>query len=148
MWRDLRALILARAGGRESWEHFERLSRDSSKVKKYVDDPLCRFAFSNELARDIFVGFARMRDPALEARIPKSLPVLVIQGELDPVGENLVGTRRLVARYQALGMSRIETRYTTGARHELLNETNRDEVQREVLAWLAKRPWENPSSEK
>ena len=36
----------------------------------------------------------------------------------------------------------------TGARHELLNETNRDEVQRDVLAWLAKRPWENPSSEK
>jgi alpha-beta hydrolase superfamily lysophospholipase len=79
-----------------------------------------------------------MRDPALEARIPKSLPVLVIQGELDPVGENLVGTRRLVARYQALGMSRIETRYYTGARHELLNETNRDEVQRDVLAWMAK----------
>lgn len=117
---------------------FEWLSRDSSEVAKYVDDPLCGFAFSNELARDIFVGFARMRDPALEARIPKSLPVLVIQGELDPVGENLVGTRRLVARYQALGMSRIETRYYTGARHELLNETNRDEVQRDVLAWLAK----------
>jgi len=117
---------------------FEWLSRDSSEVKKYVDDPLCGFAFTNELARDIFVGFARMRDPALEARIPKSLPVLVIQGELDPVGENLVGTRRLVARYQALGMSRIETRYYPGARHELLNETNRDEVQRDVLAWLAK----------
>jgi alpha-beta hydrolase superfamily lysophospholipase len=47
-------------------------------------------------------------------------------------------TRRLVARYQALGMWRIETRYYTGARHELLNETNRDEVQRDVLAWLAK----------
>ena len=117
---------------------FEWLSRDSSEVKKYVDDPLCGFAFSNELVRDIFVGFSRMRDPELEARLPKSLPVLVIQGELDPVGENLVGTWRLVARYQALGMSRLETRYYTGARHELLNETNRDEVQRDVLAWLAK----------
>lgn len=46
---------------------FEWLSRDSSEVKKYVDDPLCGLAFSNELARDLFVGFARMRDPALEA---------------------------------------------------------------------------------
>jgi alpha-beta hydrolase superfamily lysophospholipase len=53
------------------------------------------------------------------------LPVLVIEGELDPVAST---SRRLVARYQALGMSRIETRYYTGARHELLNETNRDEV--------------------
>ena len=117
---------------------FEWLSRDSSEVKKYVDDPLCGFAFTNELARDIFVGFARMRDPALEARIPKTLPVLVIQGELDPVGENLVGTRRLVERYNALGLTRIETHYYPGARHEVLNETNRDEVQRDVLAWLAK----------
>ncbi len=85
---------------------FEWLSRDAAEVKKYVDDPLCGFAFTNELTRDIFVGFVKMRDPALEARIPKTLPVLVIQGELDPVGENLVGTRRLVARYQALGLSK------------------------------------------
>ncbi|HVQ05622.1 MAG TPA: alpha/beta hydrolase, partial [Burkholderiaceae bacterium] len=105
---------------------FEWLSRDAAEVDKYVKDPLCGFAFTNELTRDIFVGFVKMRDPALEARIPKTLPVLVIQGELDPVGENLVGTRRLVTRYQALGLSKIETRYYTGARHELLNETNRD----------------------
>jgi len=38
---------------------------------------------------------ATLRDPAREARIPKDLPVLVIQGELDPVGENLNGTRAL-----------------------------------------------------
>jgi alpha-beta hydrolase superfamily lysophospholipase len=90
------------------------------------------------LEHAIAAPFATRQLADLGARIPKSLPVLVIQGELDPVGENLVGTRRLVARYQALGMSRIETRYYTGARHELLNETNRDEVQRDVLAWLAK----------
>ena len=117
---------------------FEWLSRDPAEVEKYVKDPLCGFAFTNELTRDIFVGFVRMRDPALEARIPKALPVLVIQGELDPVGENLVGTRRLVDRYQALGLARIETRFYPGARHELLNETNRDAVTSDVLAWLGK----------
>ena len=74
---------------------------------------------------------------ALTWRIPKTLPILIIQGELDPVGENLVGTRRLVERYKALGLTRIETHYYPGARH-VLNETNRDEVQRDVLAWLAK----------
>lgn len=114
------------------------LSRDDAEVKKYVSDPLCGFAFTNELTRDIFVGFVQMRSPALEARIPKALPVLVIQGELDAVGDNLAGTRRLVARYQALGLTRIETRDHTGAQHELLNETNRDEVQRDVLGWLSK----------
>ena len=116
---------------------FEWLSRDADEVRKYTTDPLAGFAFTNELARDIFVGFGRMRDPALEARIPKTLPVLVIQGELDTVGENLVGTRRLVERYNALGLARIETHYDPSARHEVLTETNRNEVQRDVFTWLA-----------
>ena len=54
---------------------FEWLSRDPAEVQKYVSDPLCGFAFTNELTRDIFVGFVQMRSPALEARIPKTLPV-------------------------------------------------------------------------
>ena len=117
---------------------FEWLSRDAAEVQRYVSDPLCGFAFTNELVRDIFVGFAQMRDPEREARIPTSLPVLIVQGELDPVGENLAGTRRLVERYQALGLTRVETRYYPGARHELLNETNRDEVTADVLEWVGK----------
>jgi alpha-beta hydrolase superfamily lysophospholipase len=117
---------------------FEWLSRDAAEVQRYVSDPLCGFAFSNELVRDIFVGFAQMREPEREARIPTTLPVLIIQGELDPVGENLAGTRRLVERYQALGLTRIETRYYPGARHEVLNETNRDEVTADVLGWMGK----------
>ena len=56
--------------------------------------------------------------------------------ELMPL--HLVGTRRLVARYQARGLLRIETRYYTGAGHELLNETNRDEVQADAMGWLGK----------
>jgi alpha-beta hydrolase superfamily lysophospholipase len=117
---------------------FEWLSRDPAEVAKYTADPLCGFAFSNELVRDIFVGFARFRDPAREARIPKTLPVLVIQGELDPVGENLKGTRALIERLRALGLSRVEQRFYTGARHELLNETNREQVQSDVIAWIDK----------
>jgi alpha-beta hydrolase superfamily lysophospholipase len=112
------------------------LSRDGAEVRKYREDPQAGFAFSNELARDIFQGFARLRDPAAEARIPKSLPVLVIQGSLDPVGGNLAGTRALLERYQALGLTRVSHKFYEGARHEVLNETNRDEVTRDVLDWL------------
>lgn len=115
---------------------FEWLSRDPQEVAKYTSDPLAGFAFSNELVRDLFTGFARLRDPAREARIPTTLPVLVIQGEKDPVGENLKGTQALLDRLKALGLTRVDHRFYTGARHELLNETNRDEVERDVLAWL------------
>lgn len=115
---------------------FEWLSRDPAEVRKYQQDPQAGFAFSNELVRDFFQGLVVLRDPAREARIPKALPVLVIQGALDPVGANLQATQALLDRYKELGMSRVSHKFYEGARHELLNETNRDEVQRDVLNWL------------
>ena len=117
---------------------FEWLSRDATEVEKYLDDPECGFPFSNELVRDILQGLAALRDPAREARIPKSLPVLVIQGSLDPVGGNLQGTQALLDRYATLGLTRVSHKFYDGGRHELLNETNRDEVTRDVLDWLGK----------
>ena len=115
---------------------FQWLSRNPAEVAKYEADPLAGFAFNNELVRDIFFGFAAMRDPAREARIPKTLPILVIQGAQDPVGQNLKGTQALLDRYAALGLADVQHRFYSGARHEVLNETNRDEVTSDVIAWL------------
>jgi alpha-beta hydrolase superfamily lysophospholipase len=65
-----------------------------------------------------------LHPPEREARTPTTLPVLIVQGELDPVGENIAGTCRVAERrYQALGLARVETRYSAGARHELLKES-------------------------
>ncbi|HEV2611713.1 MAG TPA: alpha/beta hydrolase [Noviherbaspirillum sp.] len=116
---------------------FEWLSRDPEEVRKYEEDPLAGFAFTNELVRDFFQGMALLRDPAREARIPSGLPVLVIQGALDPVGANLQATHALLDRFNELGLTRVSHHFYPEARHELLNETNRDEVQRDVLNWLA-----------
>lgn len=115
---------------------FEWLSRDQAEVQKYINDPLSGFAFSNELVRDFFRGLVTLRDPAREARIPKNLPVLVVQGSLDPVGANLQATQALLDRYKALGLKRVDHKFYEGGRHEMLNETNRDEVQRDILNWL------------
>jgi len=48
-------------------------------------------------------------------------------------------TRSIACSLLQIGLTRIETRYCTGAPHELLNETNHDEVQRDLLGWLAKK---------
>ncbi|WP_334190839.1 alpha/beta hydrolase [Noviherbaspirillum sp.] len=116
---------------------FEWLSRDPEEVRKYEEDPLAGFPFSNELVRDFFQGMALLRDPVREARIPVDLPVLVIQGALDPVGANLQATHALLDRFNELGLTRVSHHFYPEARHELLNETNREEVQRDVLNWLA-----------
>jgi alpha-beta hydrolase superfamily lysophospholipase len=115
---------------------FEWLSRDTAEVARYVNDPLCGKPFGNELTRDFFRGLARMRAPEVEARIPKDIPIHIIGGDQDPVGENTKGVMALIERYRALGLTRVTYKLYPQARHELLNETNRDEVQRDLQTWL------------
>jgi alpha-beta hydrolase superfamily lysophospholipase len=115
---------------------FEWLSRDEAEVQKYVDDPWCGFPFSNRLVIDFFNGAAHIWSPENEARIPKELPLLIASGELDPAGGNGASVKELVDRYRANGMTNIQIKFYPQARHEILNETNRDEVQRDIMAWM------------
>jgi alpha-beta hydrolase superfamily lysophospholipase len=115
---------------------FEWLSRDADEVRAYAGDPRCGFTFSNRLLLDMLRGYAATWKPENERRLPATLPVLMFAGELDPVGRNTVAVTQLAERYRALGLRDVATKFYPGARHEMLNETNRDEVVRDVVAWL------------
>jgi len=109
------------------------LSRDAAEVDKYVADPLCGFPFTTALGVDLLDALPRLARPENLGRIRKDLPIYVFSGEKDPVGANL---KSLIDAFKALGFSRLTTRIYPGARHETLNETNRDEVTRDLIAWL------------
>jgi alpha-beta hydrolase superfamily lysophospholipase len=115
---------------------FEWLSRDAAEVQKYVDDPRCGFTFSNRLMLDMLRGYAETWKPANERRIPAGLPVLMFSGARDPVVGGGKNVAKLAERYRALGLRDVQVAIYPDARHETLNETNRDEVVRDVLAWL------------
>jgi alpha-beta hydrolase superfamily lysophospholipase len=116
---------------------FDWLSRDDAEVDRYVDDPWSgSFAFSNGMVRDFFEGMEESWRPENEARIPRALPVLILSGDQDPAGGYAAGTQVLIDRYRALGLTDLTAKLYAGARHEILNETNRDEVQADILAWL------------
>jgi alpha-beta hydrolase superfamily lysophospholipase len=112
------------------------LSRDVAEVRNYIADPFCRVAVCNRLAADILREAKSIWSDEREAQIPRELPLLVIAGEADPVGENNASVRALIDRYQRHGMTQIESKFYPGARHELLNELNRDEVHQDILRWL------------
>ena len=61
---------------------------------------------------------------------------MTVSGDQDPVGENTKAVMALIDRYHALGLTKVSYKFYPQARHELLNETNRDEVQNDLLAWL------------
>jgi alpha-beta hydrolase superfamily lysophospholipase len=112
------------------------LSRDPAEVDAYVADPRCGFALTTRAWRDFLTGKAGLGDAAVLRRIPASLPVHLIAGDRDPVGEDGGGVRRLRDTYRQAGLTRVSLQLYPGARHELVNETNRDEVTRDVIAWI------------
>jgi alpha-beta hydrolase superfamily lysophospholipase len=119
---------------------FEWLSRDAAEVQKYVDDPWCgSFAFTNGFVLDFFDAMDEIWKPENEARIPKDLPVLIASGAQDPAGGFAAATSVLVDRYRALGLADLTVKLYEDARHEILNETNRDEVQADVYEWMSRR---------
>ena len=115
---------------------FDWLSRDEEIVDAYIADPRCGFGIDTDAAKDMFAGARRMADPGQVAAMRPDLPLYIAAGELDPVNANLALLNVLVGRYRAAGLTDVTLRTYPGARHEILNETNRDEVVASVLDWI------------
>lgn len=114
----------------------EWLSRDPAEMRAYIDDPWCGQPLSNGFVHDMLLGARRMWAPENERRVAVGGPLLVFAGDDDPVGEFGEAMRDLVARYERLGIRPITLRLYPQGRHEMLNETNRDEVHADLIAWL------------
>ncbi|GAB4077132.1 lysophospholipase [Nostocoides australiense] len=115
---------------------FDWLSRDPDEVDKYVADPLCGNVFSTGFWIDLLSGLNYVHRRDTTAKVPKTLPVHLIAGSMDPVGAKTKGVEAVANQYRAAGVQQVTTHYYIGARHELLNETNRDEVTADLIAWL------------
>ena len=114
---------------------FDWLSRDEAEVDKYLADPLCGTDLPLTYAY-MATAFATLRDELAElARVPAGLPVLLAAGERDPVGGSTEYVRALAGALRAAGV-RVTEKYYPDARHEILNETNRDEVTADLIAWF------------
>ncbi|WP_435921929.1 lysophospholipase [Paenibacillus sp. DYY-L-2] len=115
---------------------FDWLSRDEREVDDYIADPFCGFVCSAGFFHGLFGLLREIHRPDRMRLIPKDKPVYIFGGDEDPVGFNGKGVRRLVALYERLGLQDVEVKLYPGGRHEMLNETNRDEVARDTLDWL------------
>lgn len=115
---------------------FDWLSRDEAEVDKYIADPLCGFPVSTQLWIDVLDALADIARPERQAKIPGDLPVYIFSGSEDPVSERTKTLTQLAGAYGRAGVRDVKHRFYPGGRHEMLNETNRDEVTRDLIAWL------------
>ncbi|BES71644.1 alpha/beta hydrolase [Marinobacter nanhaiticus D15-8W] len=117
---------------------FDWLSHDEGAVYDYIADPYCGFDCTNQLWSDLAYGLtALLRRDTLQ-RVPADLPILIISGAEDPVGEFGQGPRRLAQAYRDTGHSDVTCIVFQGMRHEPFNEKQRAEAEETLIAWLTR----------
>ena len=115
---------------------FDWLTRDEAIVDAYIAHPLCGFVPACGLLRDMMKGIYYVEQPKNLQNMKKHLPVLFIAGKEDPVGPYGKGVEQAHKAFQKAGMVRTSIKLYPDCRHEILNETNRQEVYEDVLTWL------------
>ncbi len=115
------------------------LTRESEIVDFCINNKYCNFIFTVNGYRTLFevIGFIQRKENI--ARIPKQLPILLIAGEEDPVGDYGAGVLQVYMDYRHARIRNVRMRLYPEARHEILNEINRDVVYKDVLRWLERR---------
>ena len=116
---------------------YDWLSADSENVDRYIADPLCGADATVGLFRQMLHGIAFNQNPKNLARMDSSLPVLLISGDRDPVGDMGKGVRRTADAFRKAGLSDVTVKLYPGLRHEILNEgPMRQTVYEDIWHWL------------
>jgi alpha-beta hydrolase superfamily lysophospholipase len=118
---------------------FDWLSRDEGEVDAYMADPLCGNLCSAGFYRDMIGTLRKIHKPESMNRIRRDLPIYMFSGSADPVGDMGSSPTALVNVYRSLGIRDLEFVLYPDARHETLNETNREEVTENLLSWILRR---------
>ena len=115
---------------------YDWLSRDNSEVDKYIASPLCGGPYTTGLWRDLLSGLLEIsRRDALQ-KILADTPIRIVGGQMDPVGGE-VGMRKLEEQYVRSGHGQVSSKIYADGRHEMFNETNRDEFTADLLQWIS-----------
>ena len=115
------------------------ITSDHERLESYATDPMCSFMFTVNAYYNVFAGMIGMQRKESVYMISKGLPVLFVSGADDPVGDFGKGVRKIYEKYKRAGIQDVTLRLYTGDRHEILNETDRQQVYADLLAWFEER---------
>lgn len=114
---------------------FDWLSSDKEQVRKYINDEYCGYLFTAAGYKDLFTVLTVVSGKDWFERMPKALPLLVISGEDDPVGNYGKGVKQVYNDLKLAGAKDVTLKLYAGLRHEILNERNKEKVYEDIAAW-------------
>ncbi len=112
------------------------LTRNPEIRAAYAADPFCNFHFSVSALQDLARLNRRCNAPACFEATPAELPIFLISGAEDPVGDYGEGVKKVMRAYERRGIAHLSMKLYDGCRHELLNELNQEEVYADILSFL------------
>ncbi len=115
------------------------LSKNEESVRAYYNDPRCTFVFTLNGYYGLFSTIRYVSQMKHIRKIRKDLPVFFIAGEEDPVGNFGEGVKKACAQYRQAGIQDVKIKLYPNDRHEILQETDREQVFADVYQWCKKR---------
>lgn len=115
---------------------FDWLTNDENAVQAYLDDPLTGYVPTGRFFFDLMSGLENIHNIRHNQSIRSNLPMLLISGDADPVGNYGTGVWKTASLYQQIGLLDITVFLYEGARHELLHERNKEEVYQTIYQWI------------
>lgn len=114
------------------------LAEDADYANTYYSDPKCGFVCSNNFYKCFFGGMLSLYTKKYSAALDKKLPVLIISGESDPVGDFGKAVKKLYNYYKKIGMEKVTLCLVKNSRHVILGEkANRDYLIEQVKSFLS-----------
>lgn len=112
------------------------LTKENDIVDKYRDNPWCTFHFTPNAYFHMFSGMLKAHDTGLMHNLPADLPLLLTSGAEDPVGNWGEGVRKAYMAYLENSPCKVDIRLYDDDRHEILNETDREDVFKDLRAFF------------
>lgn len=113
------------------------LTKDEKIVDAYIDNPLCGFTFTINGFQTLFELAESVHKKTNLEKMPKLLPVLFISGTEDPVGDYGKGVNKAYRSFIEAGMKNVQMKMYSDARHEILNETEKDNIYEDIYLWIS-----------
>ena len=124
------------------------LTRDEEIRERYDGDKFCNYKFTARGFYDLFDMLSAVSKKSWAKKIRKDLPILIMSGDMDPVGNYGKGVKKVYDRLAAAGVKDVTVRLYTDGRHELFNEINKEVVIKNTVDWIESRLPEAEISEK
>ena len=115
---------------------FDWLSRNNPAVGAYIHDPYCGFICTISFYQDLLMLASTASTSFFMKKTRTTIPMLVISGEQDPVGNYGKEVNRMLSLYRKWGYTRVTGKLYPECRHELLQELNSDEIMKDILSWI------------